>query len=166
MRAFVALSTLLAVAAPLSAQQAAPPDGWTFGVGGIVILWPNVDFNSGGPALQVSRVTPGGIGFDARVAYLMPSGPSDQQGASVLLGLSYGVALGSHLLQLKGGATAYGLVDSDAAGGDAGPYLGGGVLIRLSRKVGLNLDALARFYTVEEGSDMAPTVGFAIVVLP
>ncbi len=165
MRAIVAAATLLAVATSLSAQQAAPPRGWTWGIGGILMMWPNalsVGGNSAGAALHVAQVIPGGVGFDMRIEYLMPN-DAGTRGASGLLGLSYFAAVGDgHLAQLKAGVTGVGIGSGASAGGAGGPYVGGGILFRLSRGVGIHVDALARFYAGE----MTPSLGFALVALP
>lgn len=158
---------VLLVAGALRAQQAGPSNGWALGIGGIVILPPAEETNLGGPALQASRVVPRGVGFDARVAYLLPSGSDDSQGLSAILGLSYGVPVHAHLLQLKGGITGFGLVSGDTGGGAAGPYFGGSVLVRLGSAVGVQVDALARSYSfTTQNAGLWPSFGFAIVALP
>jgi hypothetical protein len=168
MRACVAVAIFLAVVAPLPAQHVAPPAGWTYGVGGILLLWPDEDFNSGGPAVQLSHVGPRRIGFDFRAAYLLRSGPHDRQGVAGMMGLSFGVPLATHLIQLKAGLAGFGLTPGTSENGDsgAGLYVGGGILFRLSPEIGLNLDALLRFYRTSGVSRTTPSLGFTFAALP
>ena len=171
-RAVFAITLLMLAGARVpsaaSAQQTQPPDGWAFGVGGLLIHFSDAGdiSNLGGPAVQISRVTPRGLGFDARLGYIMPTGFYSFTGLTGLAGLSYGVPAGSHLLLLKGGVTGFLGGDSDGTGVAAGgPYFGAGMVLRLSARAGLQLDGLLRFYSGTAGG-VAPSVGAALVILP
>lgn len=166
---------LVSAPSPANAQHTEPPNGWGFGVGGVVIhlAGSGGDVQTlGGPALHASRFLPHGAGFDARVAYFVPTGFYDFTGLSAIVGLSLGVPAGSHLLLLKGGMTAFVGGNSDgSAGGAVGPYAGAGMLLRVGKHAGLHVDGLVRFYAgiggnVSVGSIVAPSLGATLMVVP
>lgn len=167
MRALATVLSLLTLAVSLHAQQAAAPHGWAFGAGGILIVRPSADYNLAGPAVQISRVVPRGVGFDVRLARTLPAGPYDWQGLSAILGLSYGLPFDAHLFQVRGGVTALGGTDVDGgSGGEGGLYVGGSVLFRLGPHIGVHLETLGRFYSRTSRSDLTPSVAGALLVLP
>lgn len=162
------LMLALASAPPLAAQEIHPrlrPD-WTIGIGAIFIRYEGrTSFDKlGGPAILVSRINPRGVGFDFRGAYILPTGFHDLRAVSGIMGMSYGMPFGLHLLQLKAGATGVFGGDSDGSVfGAGGPYLGAAWLLPLGSRSGLQLDGLARFYRSGDGDVTAPSVGLAFM---
>lgn len=164
------LLAVLSCATPLAAQDslnARLRPNWTLGAGGIFI-----DYSAGrqsfdklaGPAALVSRINPGGIGFDFRAAYILPTGFYNLRAVSGILGVSYSLPFGLNLLQLKGGATGVFGGDSDGSiFGAGGPYLGLAWLLPVGTRAGLQLDGLVRFYQSGDGDVTAPSVGLAFV---
>jgi hypothetical protein len=161
---------VLACAAPLAAQDSINPrlrPNWTLGVGGIFINYSggSQSFdNLAGPAALVSRINPGGVGFDFRAAYILPTGFYNLRAVSGILGLNFSVPFGLNLLQLKGGATGVFGGDSDGSiFGAGGPYLGVACLLPIGSRAGLQIDGLVRFYQSGDGDVTAPSIGLAFV---
>jgi hypothetical protein len=92
----------------VSAQGA--PKGWAFGAAGFFVDWTDEDYGSlealAGPALQASYLAPRGLGFDARIGWFVENGFYSANGLSGIVGLTYGVPVGRHLFQAKGGGRA------------------------------------------------------------
>ena len=164
--------TLAAARAPsvASAQQARPPDGWAVGVGAVLIHFTGFSGieNLRGPAVQLSLLRPRGIGIDFRVAYFVPTGLYDFTGLTSMVGVSVGVPSGEHLALIKGGVTGFIGGDSDGGGAAAiGPYVGAGIVVRLSGQAGLQVDGLVRMYSGPDfATTVAPSLGVALMVLP
>jgi hypothetical protein len=159
------------VAPTAQAQRApAPPAGWAFGAGGMAMHWSDngAPFDVlGGPALQVSRLTPGGLGIDIRGAYLLPSGFYNLTGVSGIAGLSYGIPAGRALVLVKGGIT--GLLGGDSDGsvyGGGGGYGGLGVVFPVAGRLGVHLEALARGLKTGDGGIFAPSAAAGLMWLP
>lgn len=160
-----------AVATSARAQGGgAPPRGWTVGLGGTATWWTDTEaaFDAAyGPAVQLSYVRPRGLGVDVRAAYVLPTGFYGLTGISGILGLTYGMPAGRHLVQLKAGASGLAGGDSDGsiiAGG--GPYGGLGLVVRLSGRLGIQGDVLARYYHTGDGGVFAPSAALGVVLLP
>ncbi len=172
MRPRTRLLTLLCLTVFLSGTIAAqdgsrpPIRGWTFGFTGFGVLWTHqdVDFDvTVGPAFQLGYVTPHGLGFDFRGELVLPTGFYDMNGVSGILGLSYSFPVGAHVLQLKAGVTWIAGGDSDGshiAGG--GGYAGVGAVLRLSGRLGIQGDLLARYL----GPGVVPSAALGLVLLP
>ncbi len=117
--------------------------------------------------MQLSYVRPRGVGFDVRASCVLPTGFYDLTGISGVLGLTYGIPAGRHLVQLKAGASGLAGGDSDGsiiAGG--GPYGGLGFVVRVSGRLGIQGDALARYYHTGDGGVFAPSAALGVVLLP
>lgn len=169
---------LTAIAIPLiafalcdtAARAQTAPDGWAYGATGFAVLWTDeaAAFDVfGGPALQISRLTPRGLGFDFRSGYILPTGFYDMNGVSGTLGASYGLPLGAHLVQLKAGAAGFFGGDSDGsvlAGG--GPYAGAATTLRIAGRLGVQLEALARYYRTGDGWVFGPSAALGLMFLP
>lgn len=164
-RHVVLVVAALAGAGRTVAQMA--PAGWAVGAGAYWVSWSETGAqfdHLSGPALQVHRLTPRGIGFDLQIGYLTPTGFYDLTGLTGALGVSLGLPAGRHLLQLKTGGTVMAGGDSDgsflAAGG---PYAGGAAVVRIRGRVGLHVEALVRDFV---GSSVAPSLSAAVLLLP
>jgi len=140
------------------------------GLGGAATWWTDTEapFDAAyGPAVQLSYVRPRGIGCDVRASFVLPTGFYDLTGTSGILGLTYGIPAGRHLVQLKAGASGLAGGDSDGsiiAGG--GPYGGLGLVARVSGRFGIQGDALARYYHTGDGGVFAPSAAVGVVLLP
>ena len=160
----LAISTLTAQESPSTIR------GWTFGATGFGILWTDQEaaFDVvAGPAFQLGYVTPRGLGFDFRGGYFLPTGRYDLNGISGILGISYGIPLGTHLFQLKAGATGLVGGDSDGSQGTGGGGYGGvGVVLRLAGRLGIQGDLLARYLQTGDRGVFAPSAAIGLVLLP
>lgn len=110
---------------------------------------------------------PRGIGFDGRVGYFVDSGFYGASGLSGIVGVTYSVPLGQHLFQAKVGGTGFLGGDSDGsqlAGG--GPYGGAGLTVRVAGRLGLQAEALGRFYRTGSGWSVAPSGAVTLLLLP
>jgi hypothetical protein len=163
------LATSLALLSPPARAQTAP-NGWAFGATGFAVYWSDdsAPFDAfGGPALQVSRLTPRGVGFDFRGGYILSTGFYDMTGASGTLGLSYGLPAGAHLVQLKAGAAGFLGGDSDGSVfGGGGPYGGAAATLRVAGRFGIQLEGLARYYKTGEGWVFGPSAAVGLMLLP
>jgi hypothetical protein len=164
------LTAALARTTAAQQPQATPPRGWTFGVTADGTLWTDDDaaFDAlWGPALQIGLVRPRGIGFDFRAGYFLPTGFYNLDGATGILGANYSLPLGAHVVQFKLGAA--GMVGGDSDGsiiGGGGPYGGVGVVLRVAGRLGVQADALARYYATGEGGVFAPSAALGLTLLP
>lgn len=164
------VATVLAVQPAAAQRQAvAPVRGWTFGASGMAMVWTDdtAPFDVlGGPGFQLGYIRPRGVGMDFRGAYLVPTGFYGLTGVSGILGLSYSLPAGTHIVQLKAGAAAFGGGDSDGsifAGG--GPYGGVGAVLRIAGRLGLQSDVLARYYETGDRGVFAPSASVGLVLL-
>jgi hypothetical protein len=164
----VALGLVAAAAATANAQE--PPRGFAWGASGILMFWTDEQdpFDRlGGPGAQMSYLAPNSIGFEFRATYLVESGFYGLNGVNGELAVTYSIPAGRHLLQVKGGAQGLLAGDSDGSirsGG--GPYGGGGAIIRLGGRIGLQLDLLGRLVVVSGRATFAPGGAVALVLLP
>ncbi len=153
-----------------AAQAQDAPKGWAFGATGYAVYWTDsgAPFDAfGGPALQVSRLTPRGLGFDFRGGYILSAGFYDMTGASGTLGLSYGVPAGAHLVQLKAGAAGFLGGDSDGSVlGGGGPYAGAAATLRIAGRFGIQVEGLARYYKTGDGWIFGPSAAVGLMFLP
>lgn len=147
------------------------PRGWAFGAGGFAVSWQDQDYSPidwlAGPALQASYLAPRGIGFDARVGYFVDSGFYGANGLSGIVGATYGIPLGQHLLQAKAGGTGFFGGNSDGsqlAGG--GPYGGAGLTIQVAGRFGVQVEVLGRLYRTGSGWSVAPSGAATLLLLP
>lgn len=160
------------VAAPATAQDRAVESvrGWTVGVGGFAVAWTEraAAFDvAGGGAVHVALVRPGGIGVEVRGGYFFPTGFYDLNGLSGIFGLTYSLPVGASLVQLKAGVT--GLVGGDSDGsiiGGGGPYGGAGAIVRLTGRLALQGDLLARVYETGSGVVFGPSLAVGVAVVP
>lgn len=164
------LAALLAAAATSSAVAQEAPRGIAWGASGVFLAW-TADEDPmdrlGGPGAQVSYLAPRSIGFEFRVSYLVESGFYGLTGALGEGALTYGVPAGSHLIQLKVGATGMLAGDSDGSRYDSGgPYAGAGAILRLTGRLGVQLDALGRLFVVSGRTVFAPGAALGVVFLP
>ena len=159
---------LTALAGPARAQSA--PEGWAFGATGYAVYWSDdgAAFDVfGGPALQVSRLTPRGLGFDFRGGVILSTGFYDMTGASGILGLSFGFPAAAHLVQLKAGAAGFLGGDSDGSViGGGGPYAGAAATLRVAGRFGIQLEGLARYYKTGDGWVFGPSAAVGPMLLP
>lgn len=165
----VTIAAALATPGSIAAQA---PDGWAFGAGGYIIHFTGDDSRTfetiGGPAAQVSLLKPNGFGFDFRAGYIVPTGFYDMNGLSAILGGSYGWPVGaSHLVQAKAGVATFLGGDNDGSIlSGAGPYAGGAITFRLSGRLGLQVEGLARAYTSSGDWLFAPSAALTLLLLP
>ena len=152
------------------APLAAPLHGWTFGASASGTLWTDsaAAFDAlWGPALQIGLVRPRGFGFDFRAAYFLPTGAYDLNGVTGILGANYSLPIGRHAVQFKLGAA--GMVGGDSDGstvGGGGPYGGLGIVLRVAGRLGVQADALARYYATGDGGVFAPSAALGLTLLP
>lgn len=164
----IPLFALASLSAAARAQSA--PDGWAFGAAGFAVYWGDdtAPFDAfGGPALQISRLKPRGLGCDFRGGYILSTGFYDMTGASGTLGLSYGVPAGAHLVQLKAGAAGFLGGDSDGSVlGGGGPYAGAAATFRIAGRFGIQVEGLARYYKTGDGWIFGPSAAVGVMFLP
>lgn len=164
------LTAAVAGTAEAQAPAVRPIHGWTFGVSASGTLWTDsaAAFDAlWGPALQIGLVRPRGFGFDFRAAYFLPTGAYDLNGVTGILGANYSMPLGRHAVQFKLGAA--GMVGGDSDGstvGGGGPYGGLGVVLRIAGRLGVQADALARYYATGDGGVFAPSAAIGLTLLP
>jgi hypothetical protein len=158
---------MLLSAAPAAAQA---PHGLAWGASGVLMFWTDRQdpFDRlGGPGAQVSYLAPNSLGFEFRATYLVESGFYGLNGVNGELAVTYSIPAGRHLVQLKAGGHGMLAGDSDGsiwAGG--GPYGGGGAIICLGGRIGLQLDLLGRLFVVSGRATFAPGGAVALVLLP
>jgi hypothetical protein len=152
------------------ARAQSAPDGWAFGAAGFAVYWADdaAPWDAfGGPALQISRLTPRGLGFDFRGGYILSTGFYNMTGASGTLGLSYGLPAGAHLIQLKAGAAGFIGGDSDGSHlGGGGPYAGAAATLRVAGRFGIQVEGLARYYKTGDGWIVGPSAAVGLMLLP
>jgi hypothetical protein len=104
-----------------------------------------------GPSVQVARLAPRRVGFEAGLTYVTPAGPYEFTGLALDLGLAYGQPFGTRpLLLLRGGLTLLVGGDSDGGGGAAAAVTPGlGLVVPLGGRLGLRFDASPRFWITE-----------------
>jgi hypothetical protein len=164
------LAVGLAAAAPAAASAQEAPRGLAWGASGILMFWTETQdpFDRlGGPGAQVSYLAPRSLGFEFRASYLVASGFYGLTGVHGEAALTYGIPAGRHLVQVKAGA--HGMLAGDSDGsvwGGGGPYGGAGATLRLSGRLGLQLDALGRLFVVSGRAVFAPGGAVALVLLP
>jgi hypothetical protein len=132
-----------------SEGPADPLDGWSFGGG--FNLFAAASDNVGrllGPSVQVARLAPGRVGFEAAVTYLAPNGNYDFTGLALDLGLAYGQPIGTRpLLLLRGGLSLLAGGDNDGGGGGAAAVTPGlGLVVPLAGRLGFRIDVSPRFW--------------------
>jgi hypothetical protein len=165
---FLALGLIVAAAAAANAQE--PPRGFAWGASGVLMFWTEEQdpFDRlGGPGAQVSYLAPNAIGFEFRATYLVESGFYGLNGVNGELALTWSIPTGRHLVQLKAGG--HGMLAGDSDGSiwsGGGPYGGGGAIIRLGGRIGLQLDLLGRLFVVSGRATFAPGGAVALVLLP
>jgi hypothetical protein len=121
----------------------------------------------GGPGAQVAYLGPRSLGFEVRTTYLVETGFYGLNGVHGEAALTYGWPAGRHLLQVKAGA--HGMLAGDSDGsfwGGGGPHAGAGAVLRLTGRLGLELDAVGRLFVVSGRSTFAPGGTVALVLLP
>ena len=105
----------------------------------------------------------GSLEFDFRGEYFLPAGRYDVPGVSGILGLSYSFPVRAHVLQLKAGVTWIAGGDSDGSHIVGGArYAGVGAALRLSGRLGIQGDLLARYL----GPGVVPSAAPGLVLLP
>jgi hypothetical protein len=171
MRPMTIAIPLLALAVPAAAPHAqTAPTGWAFGATGFGVYWTDdgAPFDTfGGPALQISRLTPRGLGFDFRGGYILPTGFYGMTGASATVGLSYGLPFGAHLFQLKTGVAAFAGNDSDGSMfGGGGPYAGAAATLRIAGRFGIQIEGSAQHYKTGDGWVFGPGAAVGLMFLP
>jgi hypothetical protein len=151
-----------------STETARQPDGWSFG-GGVNLIASTTENLDGllGPHVQVARLAPGRLGFEAGLTYITPAGRYDFTGLALDLGLAYGQPIGTRpLLLLRGGLTMLVGGDNDGGGGAAAALTPGvGLVVPLAGRLGLRFDVSPRIWFGE----FAPTTfgaSAAMVLLP
>ena len=168
----IVLTALLTGRANGVAQESSSPEleGWTVGPSAFGLLWTITDVGFeklGGVGLQLGHLKPLGFGFDFRAAYFFPAGRFRAAGVSAILGTAYGLPAGPALFQLKAGAA--GLVGGDNDGTPvvtAGPYVGVGLVGRVTGRLGVQGDVLARFYVTSGDPAFAPSAAIGLLLLP
>jgi len=121
----------------------------------------------GGPALEVARVVPRGVGFDARAGYQVATGFYNMVGAWAHATVTYSVPAGRHRMHLEAGASGLFAQDSDGSvfqGG--GPLVGAGALIRPGGRLGLRLGGFMQVLVISGEWTAAPGVSAAVLLLP
>lgn len=171
MRPITIAIPLFALVVPSAAPRAqTAPNGWAFGAAGYAVYWTDdgAAFDAfGGPALQISRLSPRGLGFDFRGGYILPTGFYQMNGASGTLGLSYGLPAGVHLFQLKAGAAGFLGGDSDGSVlGGGGPYAGAAATLRIAGRFGIQVEGLASYYKTGDGWVFGPGAAVGLMFLP
>ena len=164
------LTAALAGTAEAQTPVASPIHGWTFGASAAGTLWTDNEapFDAfWGPALQIGLVRPRGFGFDFRGGYFFPTGFYNMKGVSGILGANYSLPVGQHVVQFKLGASGMAGNDSDGSVyGGGGPYGGLGVILRVAGRLGVQADALARYYATGDGGVFAPSAAIGLTLLP
>ena len=128
-------------------------DGWAFGATASLLAHAQQDWDLSfwGPAVTLARVRPRGVGFETALSFIPPTGFYGFTGASLDLGLVYGIPVGSSsMFLLRAGATALVGGDSDGTGGGSGAlYPGVGFLQRLAGPLALRADLTPRIRLTE-----------------
>lgn len=100
-----------------------------------------------GPSLSLSRLHPGGIGFDFGLTYTLPTGWERFKGIAADAAITYGFPVTpSTLLLLEGGMVAYIGVGSDFHSGDVAVRPGIAVVQHLTHPFALRVDVAANFW--------------------
>lgn len=170
-RRYVVLGAAMVMATTAQARAQQAPEGWAFGAGAFGVSWQDEDYSDldwlAGPAVQASYLKPRGLGFDARVGYFVDTGFYGANGISGIVGITYGVPVGDHLFQVKGGGTGFIGGNSDGsqlAGG--GPYGGAGMTFRVAGRFGIQVELLGRVYRTGSGWSIAPSGAATLLLLP
>lgn len=133
-------------------------DGWVLGGGFCIVAnkFDNYDEALQGPTMYLSRLNPGGIGFDFGLSYIMPAGFYHYKGLSASLELTYGLPVTPvTLLMLKGGAIACAGGDSDGSGGGGVGFSPGiGLMHRLAGPLTVSASIVKRIWIASGDFDM------------
>lgn len=139
-----------------SATTARSLDSWMVGANASLVAssHENWDVTFRGPGAAVARIVTGGVGFETALVFIMPAGRYDFTGASLDLGLAYGLPAGqSALLLPRVGVTALIGGDSDGTGGGAGAiYAGAGFLQRITGRLAFRLNLTPRVWVLENAT--------------
>lgn len=131
-------------------------EGWVVGANASLLAASHADWDVSfrGPGAAAARIVAGSVGFETMLVFIMPAGRYDFTGASLDLGLAYGLPAGeSTLLLPRVGVTALVGGDADGTGGGAGAiYAGTGFLQRLAGRLALRLDLTPRVWVLENAS--------------
>jgi hypothetical protein len=117
-------------------------------------------------ALHITSVRASGLGIDLTLGTV----PSALASGVLLLAPDVGIAgvvpVGGGALMIKGGPSGVVVGSEGGAGGVLGFHIGAAAFIRLGKAVGMRVEVVPRFYSVDGGTARLVTLGIGLTSLP